>query len=152
MLAVRWPPGPGIRGDAGVDAGDEVGTRYDPLLAKLCVHGETRARALARLRAALDDVVVLGLTTNLPLLRAVAADPEFERGGVDTGWLERTWQPRLGDERRARRAGRRRRVRRGRARHEPLAGTLARGHPRPGARGAGGARRRRRAARVAGRT
>ena len=98
VLAVRWPRGPGIRVDAGVDGGDAVGTRYDGLLAKLCVHGETRARALARLRAALDDVVVLGLTTNLPLLRAVAADPEFERGGVDTAWLERTWQPRLGEE------------------------------------------------------
>ena len=93
VLAVRWPRGPGIRVDAGVDGGDVVGTRYDGLLAKLCVHGETRARAVARLRAALDDVVVLGLTTNLPLLRAVAGDPEFERGGVDTGWLERTWQP-----------------------------------------------------------
>ena len=85
--------GPGVRIDAGVDGGDVVGTRYDGLLAKLCVHGETRARALARLRAALDDVVVLGLTTNLPLLRSVASNPEFERGGVDTGWLERTWQP-----------------------------------------------------------
>ncbi len=93
VLAVRWPRGPGIRVDAGVDGGDVVGTRYDGLLAKLCVHGETRARALARLRAALDDVVVLGLTTNLPLLRSIAASPEFERGAVDTGWLERTWQP-----------------------------------------------------------
>ncbi len=93
VLAVRWPRGPGIRVDAGVDGGDVVGTRYDGLLAKLCVHGETRSRALARLRAALDDVVVLGLTTNLPFLRAIAADEEFERGGVDTGWLERTWHP-----------------------------------------------------------
>jgi acetyl/propionyl-CoA carboxylase alpha subunit len=97
VLAVRWPRGPGIRVDAGVDGGDVVGTRYDGLLAKLCVHGETRARALARLRAALDDVVVLGLTTNLPLLRAIAADPEFEHGSVDTGWLERTWQPAPGE-------------------------------------------------------
>jgi acetyl/propionyl-CoA carboxylase alpha subunit len=93
VLAVRWPRGPGVRIDAGVDGGDVVGTRYDGLLAKLCVHGETRPRAIARLRAALDDVVVLGLTTNLPLLRAVAAHPEFERGAVDTGWLERTWRP-----------------------------------------------------------
>ncbi|MDX6631482.1 MAG: acetyl-CoA carboxylase, biotin carboxylase subunit, partial [Gaiellales bacterium] len=85
VLAVRWPRGPGVRVDAGVDGGDVVGTRYDGLLAKLCAHGETRARALARLRAALDDVVVLGLTTNLSLLRAVAAHPEFEHGGVDTG-------------------------------------------------------------------
>ena len=49
VLAVRWPLGPGIRVDAGVDGGDVVGTRYDGLLAKLCVHGETRTRALARL-------------------------------------------------------------------------------------------------------
>ena len=92
VLAVRWPRGPGVRIDAGVDGGDVVGTRYDGLLAKLCVHGETRARALARLRTALDDVVVLGLTTNLPLLRSIASNPDFEQGGVDTGWLERTWQ------------------------------------------------------------
>ncbi len=97
VLAVRWPRGPGIRVDAGVDGGDSVGTRYDGLLAKLCVHGETRGRALARMRAALDDVVVLGLTTNLPLLRSIAADPAFERGGVDTAWLERTWQAALDD-------------------------------------------------------
>jgi 3-methylcrotonyl-CoA carboxylase alpha subunit len=97
VLAVRWPRGPGVRVDAGVDGGDSVGTRYDGLLAKLCVHGETRGRAIARLRAALDDVVVLGLTTNLPLLRALAAHPDFEAGGVDTGWLERTWQPETGE-------------------------------------------------------
>jgi acetyl/propionyl-CoA carboxylase alpha subunit len=93
VLAVRWPRGPGVRVDAGVDGGDVVGTRYDGLLAKVCVHGETRARAIARLRAALDDVIVLGLTTNLPLLRTVAAHAEFERGALDTGWLERTWRP-----------------------------------------------------------
>ncbi len=126
VLAVRWPRGPGVRIDAGVDGGDVVGTRYDGLLAKLCVHGETRARALARLNAALDDVVVLGLTTNLPLLRSVASHPEFERGGVDTGWLERTWQPQpagatppealaAADAYAAQRAGR-----------EPVAGPLAR--------------------------
>ena len=71
-------------------AATRSGTRYDGLLAKLCVHGETRARALARLRAALDDVVVLGLTTNLPApaLRSRRIRT-FERGAVDTGWLER---------------------------------------------------------------
>ena len=127
VLAVRWPRGPGVRVDAGVDGGDVVGTRYDGLLAKLCVHGETRARAIARLRAALDDVVVLGLTTNLPLLRAVAAHPEFERGGVDTGWLERTWQPRApSDGPPAEALAGRRGLRRRRAGREPLAGPLAR--------------------------
>ena len=126
VLAVRWPRGPGIRVDAGVDGGDAVGTRYDGLLAKLCVHGETRARALARLRAALDDVVVLGLTTNLP---AAARDrggsgvrARRRRHGLARAHLAAASRRRHG----ARGAGRRRRVRRGRARREPVAGPLAR--------------------------
>ena len=149
VLAVRWPRGPGVRVDAGVDGGDVVGTRYDGLLAKLCVHGETRARAIARLRAALDDVVVLGLTTNLPLLRSVAAHPEFERGAVDTGWLERTLAARR---RAAARRPRRSRppmpsppASRARARGRG-AGAPARGESPPDA--AGRARARRRAARL----
>ena len=116
VLAVRWPRGPGIRVDAGVDGGDVVGTRYDGLLAKLCVHGETRARALARLRAALDDVVVLGLTTNLPLLRS-----DRRRSGVRArrrrhGLARAHLAAQRRRRRRARGAGRRRRVRRRRAR------------------------------------
>ncbi len=151
VLAVRWPRGPGVRVDAGVDGGDVVGTRYDGLLAKLCVHGETRARAIARLRAALDDVVVLGLTTNLPLLRAVAAHPEFERGAVDTGWLERTWQPEGEDGPPAEAVQAADAYRRERAGREPVARPLARRRRRDGPRPSRRARPRRRAARLGGR-
>src|SRR5205814_4257421 len=58
-----------IRVDAGVEEGDEVGIAYDPLLAKLIAHGETREEAFARLRAALAQTEVDGVTTNLPFLR-----------------------------------------------------------------------------------
>ena len=77
----------GIRVDAGVEAGDEVGTRYDPLLAKLVAHGATREDALARLRAALDQTSVVGVVTNLPFLRWLVAHPAFAAGAVTTAFL-----------------------------------------------------------------
>ncbi|MFL5804853.1 MAG: acetyl/propionyl/methylcrotonyl-CoA carboxylase subunit alpha, partial [Roseiflexaceae bacterium] len=79
--------GPGIRNDAGLASGDEVTVYYDPLIAKLIVHAPDRAVALARLRQALDDYAVLGVTTNLPLLRAIAAHPDFAAGATHTGFL-----------------------------------------------------------------
>ncbi len=87
-LALFDPPlGPGVRVDAGLTAGDEVTVHYDPMLAKLIVHAEDRAAAVARLRRALDDFAVLGVTTNLPLLRALAAHPAFAAGDTHTGFL-----------------------------------------------------------------
>jgi 3-methylcrotonyl-CoA carboxylase alpha subunit len=87
-LALLDPPlGPGVRVDAGLTAGDEVTVHYDPMIAKLVVAGETRAAAVERLRRALDDFAVLGLTTNLPLLRAVAAHPAYAAGDTHTGFL-----------------------------------------------------------------
>src|SRR4029078_11912402 len=59
VLAVTWPRGPGMRGDAGVGTGDVIGTRYDPLLAKLIVHADTRREAFARLAQALDETSVI---------------------------------------------------------------------------------------------
>ena len=87
-LALFDPPlGPGVRVDAGLTTGDEVTVHYDPMLAKLIVHGEDRAAAVARLGRALDDFAVLGLTTNLPLLRALAAHPAYAAGDTHTGFL-----------------------------------------------------------------
>jgi acetyl/propionyl-CoA carboxylase alpha subunit len=77
----------GIRVDAGVEEGDEVGTRYDPLLAKLIAHGETREEALDRLAAALAETEVAGVTTNLPLLRWLVAHPELRAGRTTTAFL-----------------------------------------------------------------
>ena len=83
----------GVRVDAGYRAGSEVPTTFDGLLAKVIAHGADRAEAFDRLAAALDQTVVLGLQTNLPLLRALVADPEVRAGRLDTTLLERTHAP-----------------------------------------------------------
>jgi 3-methylcrotonyl-CoA carboxylase alpha subunit len=80
---------PAIRLDSGIEEGDVVSHHYDPMLAKLIVHGVDRAECIARLREALAYTAVAGIATNLPLLRAMAAHPLFEAGEVDTGFLDR---------------------------------------------------------------
>ena len=76
-----------IRCDTGVEIGDEITLYYDSLLAKLIVHADDRAAAIARLRAALDACAVEGVTTNLPLLRAIVAHPAFIAGETTTDFL-----------------------------------------------------------------
>jgi acetyl/propionyl-CoA carboxylase alpha subunit len=77
----------GIRVDAGVDEGDEIGVAYDPLIAKLIAHGPTRDEALYRLRDALAETSVEGLTTNLPFLRWLVAHPAVRAGRTTTAFL-----------------------------------------------------------------
>jgi 3-methylcrotonyl-CoA carboxylase alpha subunit len=81
------PQGPGIRNDAGLESGDEVTVHYDPMLAKLIVWAHDRPAAIARLRRALGEYAALGVTTNLPLLRAIAAHPDFAAGATRTDFL-----------------------------------------------------------------
>jgi acetyl/propionyl-CoA carboxylase alpha subunit len=76
-----------IRVDSGVEEGDEVGTAYDPLLAKLIGHGETRDEALDRLAGALAETEVEGVVTNLPFLRWLAAHPALRAGRTTTAFL-----------------------------------------------------------------
>jgi 3-methylcrotonyl-CoA carboxylase alpha subunit len=84
------PAGPGVRNDVGLASGDEVTVHYDPMLAKLIVSAPDRPAAIARLRRALDEYAVLGVTTNLPLLRAIAAHPSFADGATTTDFLADT--------------------------------------------------------------
>jgi acetyl/propionyl-CoA carboxylase alpha subunit len=77
----------GIRVDAGVEEGDEVGTSYDPLIAKLIAHGSTRDDALDRLAAALAETEVSGVVTNLPFLRWLVAHPALRAGETTTAFL-----------------------------------------------------------------
>jgi acetyl/propionyl-CoA carboxylase alpha subunit len=77
----------GIRVDAGVEEGDEIGTAYDPMIAKLIAHAPTRGEALTRLRAAIDETVVDGVTTNLPFLRWLVAHPLVRAGETTTAFL-----------------------------------------------------------------
>jgi len=86
VLHLRWPEE--ARVDSGVDEGAEVTTHYDPMLAKVIVHADDRAAALEELSDALAQTEVLGLRTNLPFLRALAADETVRAGQVTTTWLE----------------------------------------------------------------
>ncbi|MEX1171618.1 MAG: biotin/lipoyl-containing protein, partial [Chloroflexota bacterium] len=90
---LRWPAGGGIRVDSGVDEGDEVGSRFDPMLAKIIARGDDRVDALDRLARALDETIVLGLTTNLRFLRWLVREPAVRAGQVRTDTLERIWPP-----------------------------------------------------------
>ena len=84
---VRWTAR--ARVDAALESGAEVSTAYDPMLGKVIAAGPTREAARHALVAALDDCAVLGLTTNLGFLRALAGSDAFRDGEVDTGWLDR---------------------------------------------------------------
>jgi acetyl/propionyl-CoA carboxylase alpha subunit len=77
----------GIRVDSGVRERDEIGTAYDPLIAKLIAHGGTRAEALDRLALALRETEVGGVTTNLPFLRWLVGHPLVRAGRVTTAFL-----------------------------------------------------------------
>jgi acetyl-CoA carboxylase biotin carboxylase subunit len=86
---LREPSGPGIRLDSGVSLNAEVSIYYDPMIAKLAVWGRTRQAAIERLRRALDEYEVGGITTTLPFFRRVALDDEFIAGNLDTGFIAR---------------------------------------------------------------
>ena len=83
------PVGPGLRFDCGVTEGATVGADFDSLLAKLIAHGEDRSEAIARLRTALADTAMLGVTINHHFLSRVLGHPAFARAETDTGFLER---------------------------------------------------------------
>ena len=89
ITAYREPAGPGVRVDSGVQAGDEVSGLYDPMIAKLAVWGRTRSEAIDRLRRALDEYEVSGITTTLSFFREVIRDEEFISGRLDTGFISR---------------------------------------------------------------
>ncbi|TFL20242.1 acetyl-CoA carboxylase biotin carboxylase subunit [Jannaschia formosa] len=80
---------PGARADTGVRPGDTISPWYDPMIAKLTVHGPTRAVALMQLERALAGTRVAGTVTNLSFLRKLSAQEDFVRGDVDTGLINR---------------------------------------------------------------
>ncbi len=89
-LAVFRPPeGPGIRLDTGVREGDEARIDFDPMLAKLIVHGSDRDHAIRRMASALSEFVILGATTNIGFLYDVVSHPAYHAGETDTGFIQR---------------------------------------------------------------
>lgn len=83
------PVGPGIRVDSGIRQGDEVTIHYDPMLSKLIVWDKTRNAALEKIRWALKNYVILGVTTNIGFLRDLVWHPALRAGNIDTHFLER---------------------------------------------------------------
>ncbi len=84
---LRWPTGAGIRVESGIEEGQTVGTQFDSMLGKLIVLGETRDQAIARLRFALEETVILGIGTNQNYLCELAQNPQIRIGKVTTGFL-----------------------------------------------------------------
>ena len=95
---LQEPAGPGIRIDSGVTRLSEVSIHYDPMIAKLAVWGRSRGEAIDRLRRALDEYEVSGITTTLPFFREVVTDEEFVSGRLDTGFIPRFNERRSPDE------------------------------------------------------
>ncbi len=89
VTAYHAPGGLGVRVDSALYAGYAVPPHYDSLVAKLIVHGDTRAEAIARARRALTEMVVDGIATTIPLHRLIMDDPEFAAGDYTIHWLER---------------------------------------------------------------
>ncbi|HEX9857266.1 MAG TPA: acetyl-CoA carboxylase biotin carboxylase subunit [Paracoccaceae bacterium] len=88
VTALHLPGGPGVRVDTHLQPGYAIPPQYDSLIAKLIVHGTTRAEALHRMRAALAGFAIEGPATNIPLHQHLIADPGFVAGGVNIHHLE----------------------------------------------------------------
>ena len=83
------PGGLGVRVDSGLYANYKVPPHYDSLVAKLIVHGASRNECLMRLRRALDEIVIDGIHTSIPLHRRLIMEPDFINGAYDIHWLEK---------------------------------------------------------------
>jgi acetyl-CoA carboxylase biotin carboxylase subunit len=83
------PGGPGVRLDTHIYNGYEVSPHYDALIGKLIAYQDSRQDSMACMRRALDEFVIEGVKTTIPLFRTVFGHQEFIKGGVDTNWLER---------------------------------------------------------------
>ena len=90
-IAYYHPPGGlGVRVDSAVYQGYAIPPNYDSLVGKLIVHGRTRTEALLRLRRALDEFIIDGIETTLPLFRRLVRNPDMQNGDYDIHWLERS--------------------------------------------------------------
>lgn len=84
---VSSPVAPSLRIEQGFTQGSQIGVFYDPMIAKLVVHGRDRTEALRMLRKALDEYKVVGVATNVEFLRMLAGNSDFIKGDVETGFI-----------------------------------------------------------------
>ncbi len=90
LITKYSPPGGfGVRVDSVMESGAVVSPHYDSMIAKLITHGRDRQECMARMRRALDEFVIEGIKTTIPLHRRILDDPDFQKGHVSTTFLER---------------------------------------------------------------
>lgn len=92
------PAGPGVRVDTGVFPGFEITPYYDSMISKLIVWGENRAEALLRMRRALEEYRIVGVSTNIPFHQKLMNSPRFQAGQFDTRFIEERFSANLDDE------------------------------------------------------
>ena len=88
VSGLEIPGGPGVRWDGGIARGTAIGLHYDPLLGKLIAHGAGREVALRRMKGALRELGISGVSTSAPLLSLVMDEPDFRAGRISTRYLE----------------------------------------------------------------
>jgi acetyl-CoA carboxylase biotin carboxylase subunit len=93
LQTYRRPQGPGIRVDDGFEEGMDIPIYYDPMIAKLIVHDETREKAIQRMVRAIDDYQITGIETTLGFCRFVLEHEAFRSGGFDTKFVEKYFTP-----------------------------------------------------------
>jgi propionyl-CoA carboxylase alpha chain len=95
LTTYRPPQGPGVRVDDGFEEGMTIPIHYDPMIAKLIVHGATREEAIARMERAIDDYAIAGVETTLPFCRFVMGHERFRSGRYDTHFVRDHFRPEL---------------------------------------------------------
>ncbi len=96
LALYRPPAGPGIRVDDGMETGSEISPYYDPMLGKVITVGHDRQEAIQKMVRALREMIVLGVTTNIPYLLAILEEPHFLDGKTPTNYLNEHmagWSP-----------------------------------------------------------
>jgi propionyl-CoA carboxylase alpha chain/3-methylcrotonyl-CoA carboxylase alpha subunit/acetyl-CoA/propionyl-CoA carboxylase biotin carboxyl carrier protein len=88
ILALRYPEGKGVRIDSGIALGQTITTAFDPMLAKIVVHADTRDEAITRARRAIEEFVLLGCENNAAFLARILGDDAFKAGDIHTGYLD----------------------------------------------------------------
>jgi 3-methylcrotonyl-CoA carboxylase alpha subunit len=83
----HWPDAPGRRFDYGYEAGDEVTSFYDSMMAKIIVWDESRPRAIQKMLRTLDETILFGVKSNIPFLKQILQHPEFIDGSFNTQFI-----------------------------------------------------------------
>jgi acetyl-CoA carboxylase biotin carboxylase subunit len=93
VTAFNPPGGPGVRVDTAAYTRYVIPPYYDSLIAKLIVHAATREDAIVRMRRALDEFIIEGVKTTIPVHKKILDDPDFQRGDISTKFMERYHHP-----------------------------------------------------------